>query len=229
MATHVIFEDFIQVAGIVDMEEAKLVIDCGVRYLGFPLRLPVNSEDLSEAHAAEIIKTIAPPAFGVVITYQRDADEIAEFIDYLGASIVQLHGEITVGEVERLKQLRPNLKVIKSLVVGESRYHELVTKVQSLGDFVDAFITDTFDPETGASGATGRTHDWQVSLRLVQLSPVPIILAGGLTPENVREAISLVGPAGVDVHTGVENVSGRKDPARVRAFVAEACVGFSHL
>ena len=96
-----------------------------------------------------------------------------------------------------------------------------------LAPLVDGFITDTYAPETGASGATGRTHDWTVSRGLVQLSPKPVILAGGLTPTNVRQAIAEVRPAGVDVHTGVEDASGRKDRAKVLAFVAESMAGFA--
>jgi len=94
---------------------------------------------------------------------------------------------------------------------------------------VDAFITDTFDPATGASGATGKTHDWTVSRRLVERSPKPVILAGGLTPGNVRNAIRKVRPAGVDVHTGVEGSDGRKRRDLVRTFVAEARAGFASL
>jgi phosphoribosylanthranilate isomerase len=85
---------------------------------------------------------------------------------------------------------------------------------------VDAFITDTYDPTTGRSGATGKTHAWGVSRRLVELSPKPVILAGGLTPENVRAAVLAVRPAGVDVHTGVEGPDGRKAPRLVEHFVA---------
>ena len=89
------------------------------------------------------------------------------------------------------------------------------------------FITDTFDPATGASGATGKTHDWTVSRKLVELSPKPVILAGGLNPSNVYEAIRIVRPAGVDVHTGVEDSSGRKSRSLIEAFVNEAARGFA--
>lgn len=220
------FGEFIQVAGVRDLDEARLLMDCGVRYLGFPLRLPVNAEDLSEVEAAAIIRAIEPPCFGVAITYQHDADDVAGFMDYLGAPIVQLHGDVAPGELRKLKRLRPGLKVIKSLVVGEHREAELAAMVRELGEFVDAFITDTFDPATGASGATGKTHDWQISRRLVEMSPRPVILAGGLTPANVREAIRAVRPAGVDAHTGVEDASGRKNADKVRRFVTEARTGF---
>jgi phosphoribosylanthranilate isomerase len=220
------FLDFVQVAGVRDADEADLLIACGVRYLGFPLRLPVHAEDLSEEAAAAIIRSIHPPCFGVAITYQDDAQEIAEFTDFLGASLVQLHGDICVSELAKLRRLRPGLTIIKSLVVGASDFARLAELQRQTGNLVDAFITDTFDADTGASGATGKTHDWQISRRLVASSPKPVILAGGLTPANVREAISCVHPAGVDSHTGVEDASGRKDATRVRRFVDEARAGF---
>lgn len=99
------FCDFIQIAGVSDMAEASLLLECGIRYLGFPLRLPVNREDLSETAAAAIIRTIQPPSYGVAITYQSAAEDIAEFMDYLGASIVQLHGDI---DAQELAKLNPN-------------------------------------------------------------------------------------------------------------------------
>jgi phosphoribosylanthranilate isomerase len=226
MSNPIQFDDFIQIAGVRDLEEAQLLMDCGVRYVGFPLRLRVNQEDLSEKDAAAIIHAIQPGACGIAITYQNDADDIAEFMGDLGASVIQLHGDISVRELERLRELRPTIKVIKSLVVGERGHDDLVTKARLLGRFVDSFITDTFDPSTGASGATGKTHDWRISRQLVDIAQKPVVLAGGLTPENVREAILFVRPAGVDAHTGVEDASGRKDAVKIRAFVAAARAAF---
>ena len=223
------FRDFIQIAGVRDLDEARLLMECGIKYLGFPLRLPVNKEDLSEPAAAAIIRSIRPPGYGVAITYQSTAEDIVEFMEYLGASLVQLHGDIAPQELARLKGLRPHLTVIKSLVIGERPFQELVDTLQRLSAFVDAFITDTFDPATGASGATGKLHDWQLSRRLVELATRPVILAGGLTPENVHEAIKMVAPAGVDVHTGVEDPAGHKDAVKVRRFEAEARAGFELL
>ena len=93
--------------------------------------------------------------------------------------------------------------------------------------FVDAYITDTHDPSTGADGATGKTHDWRISRELVKISPKPVILAGGLNPGNIQAAIAEVQPAGVDVHTGVEDDSGRKSSEKVAAFVAATRKGFA--
>jgi phosphoribosylanthranilate isomerase len=218
--------ELIQVAGIIDEAEAALLQECGVQWLGFPLRLPVHRADLTEADAATIIRRLRPPAQAVLITYLDEAGAIAEFCAALGARVVQLHGEIAAGELRRLRRLDAGLTITKSLVVGLHPVPELERMVRELAPVVNGFITDTFAPETGAAGATGRTHDWAVSRRLVELSPRPLILAGGLTPDNVRQAILAVRPAGVDVHTGVEDVSGRKSRAKVSAFVAEARAGF---
>lgn len=215
-------ENLIQIAGVIDAAEAQMLQQCGVHYLGFPLRLPVHREDLTEEKAAAIIKSLAPAVFGVLITYLDEAGEIAAFCHALGARIVQLHGDIQRAELKRLKTLDPNLTVIKSLVVGLRDDQALEAMVSELSPFVDAFITDTFDPKTGASGATGKTHDWRVSRCLVELADRPVILAGGLTPENVKRAILEVRPAGVDSHTGVEDSSGRKNREKVQKFLSEA-------
>ena len=219
-------EKLIQIAGVIDAAEAQMLQQCGTHYLGFPLRLPVHREDLTEEEAAAIIKSLAPPVFGVLITYLHEASEIATFCHALGARIVQLHGDIERDELKRLKTLDPDLTVIKSLVIGMHEDKALEATANKLSPFVDAFITDTFDPKSGASGATGKTHDWRVSRRLVELADKPVILAGGLTPENVKRAVLEVRPAGVDSHTGVEDSSGRKSREKIRKFVSEAREAF---
>jgi phosphoribosylanthranilate isomerase len=223
------FQNFLQIAGVIDETEARMLVDCGVHFLGFPLRLPVHAEDLSEDAAAAIIQSLHPPRFGVVITYLDDANEIVAFTDRLGVSIVQLHGEIELNELRHLRSLSPDLAIIKSLVIGQHGRRELIKSVATMGPDVDAFITDTFDPATGASGATGKTHDWSISREIVEASQQPVILAGGLTPLNVRDAILEVRPAGVDVHSGVEDVSGHKNRTQVKAFLAAAAAGFKEI
>ena len=212
----------IQVAGVMDADEAKMLCDCGVPYLGFPLRLDVHEPDLDEAEAGRIIRALSAPHRGVVITYLDDAAEIATLCAATGARIVQLHGPIDARTLQALKSLDAGLAVIKSLVVGLQEEPELHRQIETLSPWVDAFITDTHDPDSGASGATGKRHDWAVSRRLVEASPRPVIIAGGLDADNVAEAIETVRPAGVDAHTGLEGPDGRKDRARVERFVRRA-------
>ena len=223
------FNNFIQVAGVIDKPEAEMLINCGVHYLGFPLRLPVNKEDLTENEAAEIIKTLLPPVYGVVISYSSTAKEAIELCDKLNAKIIQLHGPIEPDELRKLKNLRSDILVIKSLVIKENNTEELIKTITKTESYVEAYITDTFNPATGASGATGKTHNWEISKHFVELSTKPVILAGGLNADNVYEAILKVKPAGVDVHTGVENKSGRKDERLVKKFVTETKRAFYDL
>ena len=223
------FNNFIQVAGVIDQQEADMLIGCGVNFLGFPLRLPVNKEDLTEDGVKEIIHNLSPPHYGIVISYSSTAEEAMELCTKVGVNIIQLHGPITIEELVKLKSLKPEIQIIKSLVINNDNVLQLLNIMSRLEIYVDAFITDTYDPKTGASGATGKTHDWEISKKFVELSSKPVVLAGGLNPENVYDAILRVKPAGVDVHTGVENSSGRKERQLVRKFFEQSKNAFEFI
>jgi phosphoribosylanthranilate isomerase len=225
----------VQIAGIADQAEADLLVAAGVDWLGFPFRLAVHLPDLSEDAAARIIRSLPPPHAAVIITYLDTADAILDLCRHLGARHVQLHGPIPVAELAAVDRRDPDLFLIKSLVIRSpapfesppsasptSPWDAIEAELHAASPYVDAFLTDTHDPATGATGATGKTHDWALSRRLVELSPRPLLLAGGLTPANVGAAIHTVRPTGVDAHTGVEGPDGRKDPRLVRALVAAA-------
>lgn len=222
-------KNLVQVAGIIDAVEANLLAAEGVDWLGFPLRLPSGKNDISEAAAIEIIGSLRAPHAGVLISYLIDADEISTFCTELGVTAVQLHGDVEVEQLRKLKALRPDLYVLKSLVVRSDNADQLLALVDDCAEYVDMFITDTYNPANGAKGATGLTHDWSVSAELVRRSPKPLMLAGGLTADNVAAAIAQVRPAAVDAHTGLEGPDGRKDIAKTRKFVAEARRAFSEL
>lgn len=212
----------IQIAGVKDAAEARMVAACGATHVGFPLRLPVHEPDIDESTAAAIMAGLPANVLPVLITYLTVAEEIVAFCRELGCATVQLHGDIACEDVRRLRRLAPRLTIFKSLVVGrfeEARLCDLCTR---FAPFVDAFITDTYDPRSGASGATGLTHDWAISRRLVERSSKPVVLAGGLTPANVADAIAATGCAGVDSHTGVEGDDGAKCPDKVAEFVVRA-------
>ena len=221
--------NIIQIAGVINLEEALMLVDQGVEYIGFPLRLKDGRKDISEEDARLIISKIKPKSKPVLITYLEKAKEISDFCKYLDVDIIQLHGEIELKEARNLKKLSPNLQIIKSLIVKENNIEELSHDINIFSQYADLFITDTYDPQTGRTGATGKTHDWEISRKIVELSPKPVILAGGLNPNNVREAILKVKPAGVDSHTGVESPDGKKSLRLVREFVTEAQKGFNNL
>ncbi len=219
----------IQIAGVIDRAEADLLVAAGVEFIGFPLRLRDGREDLGEPEARAIIAGLPARVQAVAITYLDRAETVLELCNAVAVNWVQLHGPIAAGDVSRLRELRPSLSIIKSLIVRDDNLSALKAELDCYGGLVDAFITDTFDPLTGRSGATGKTHDWRLSRELVEFSPKPVILAGGLNPANVREAILQTRPAAVDAHTGVEGADGRKDLQRVREFVARARAAFEQI
>ena len=221
----------VHVAGIVDAAEAEMLVDCGVTHLGFPLVLGYHDEDLTVDQAADIVSAFGHRATFFLITYLSNAADVLSLCHRLGVAMVQLHGDVGKAELAKLREAAPGYRILKSLIVranGSERegLSQLARDVETFAGYVDAFITDTFDPATGASGATGKTHDWSISRRLVELSPKPVLLAGGLTPNNVGAAIRAVGPAGVDVHTGIEGADGRKQEVLTRGFLAEALAAF---
>jgi len=218
---------WIQVAGIRDEAEAGMLVRAGVMQIAFPLGPGIREIDLSEDDVARIVAALGPAVRTILITYRSAAGAVAADRERLGAAGVQLHGPITAEEIALLRRLHPELFVIRSLIVGRQRPEAIAQEMAACAPFVDAFLTDTFDPASGRSGATGRVHDWEISRHLAEISSRPIILAGGLHPGNVREAIRRVRPAGVDAHTGIEGPDGRKDAALVAAFVAEARAGFT--
>ncbi len=213
---------WIQVAGIRDAAEARLCREAGADLLGFPFRLPVHREDLSEAAAAALIAELGLGPRAVLITYLERAEPIAELADFLGTGWVQLHGAISPEELRDLRARRPHLRLIRSLVIRAGDGAAPLATLRACEPWVDVFLTDSHDPLSGADGATGHVHDWSVSRRLRAATSRPLILAGGLRPANVAAAILAVGPAAVDAHTGLEDAAGAKDPALLAAFITAA-------
>lgn len=209
----------VQIAGISNLSDAIAVERAGADAIGFTIGLPTGPHNaLDAAGAAEIVRALPPFIMSVLITYFRQADEVVDLCRTLGVSCVQLHGGAEQAEVAAMRRAIPGLKVIRAVHVTGP---EVVDEARTIHD-ADAIILDTYDATTGRHGATGKTHDWQASRAIVESVAVPVILAGGLTPTNVAEAIRLVRPWAVDVHTGVERPDGSTDHALVRAFVAAA-------
>jgi phosphoribosylanthranilate isomerase len=219
----------VQIAGVRDEKEARMLLECGADLIGFPLQVGRPTDDADEKTVSSIMRGALHPAVGVVITYLGTAAAVESLCRSVGAAAVQLHGEISVDEARLLRQSAPDLWIVKTLVVRGKHAGRLAAEVDRFIPYVNAFITDTFHGETGRWGATGKTHDWSVSRRLVEYSARPVILAGGLDPSNVARAILEVRPAGVDAHTGVEDAQMRKDRDLVKRFIAEARRAFASL
>jgi phosphoribosylanthranilate isomerase len=204
----------VKVCGITRPEDAELAVELGAWAIGFIL-WPGSKRAVDPAVAAGIAAMLRRRVEPVGVFVNASLGEIAHAADNIGLTHVQLHGDegpAFCSEVAR----RTGAKVIKAV------------RVASAADFLDAerFHTDYHLLDTarrGAYGGTGETWDWALATRRKRKTPV--ILSGGLTPENVAAGIAAVDPFAVDVASGVEASPGVKDPDKLAAFMAAVPTG----
>ena len=198
----------VKICGITTWDDARICVDLGASALGFNF-YPSSPRAISPADAWNIIRRLPPfvEAVGVFVNWPPlVVDALARALR-LGS--VQLHGEESPKEVAELARSR---RVIKAVQVGRG------FRVAALSRYrcADGLLLDGF--ARGLHGGTGRTLDWNLARSARRYGR--IILAGGLTPDNIAEAIRVARPYAVDVASGVEARAGRKDPARLRALFA---------
>lgn len=215
----------VQVAGVSSLREALFCKSVGVDCLGFTLRLPGGIHDgLTEERATYIISRLPEGMLPLVITYVRSGKEACRLVTDIGAAAIQFHGGISGEEISLFRELCPSVKTIGLVTVTGAE------SVSNASEFTaptwDCIILDSLNLATGRTGATGCTHDWSISAEIVKKAHLPVILAGGLTSENVAQAISRVRPDGVDAHTGLEDRDGSRNLMKIRAFAREALEAF---
>ena len=211
----------VKICGITNREDALAAIAFGADAVGFLVGQvhPTKSVFISAEAAGQIVAGIPPLCSTVLVTHLARPAEVLRAATAARVTTIQLHGDTDPGEANGIRMQLPNVKLYKAVhVLGETAIGE----AQKLVGKVDGIILDTAIQETGQVGGTGQPHDWRVSRIIVQSIELPIILAGGLTPDNVREAIRLVQPYAVDVNSGVSHPDGTKDRRRLKRFIEEA-------
>lgn len=198
----------IKICGITNLEDAMAALDFGADALGFVF-FRESPRNISPEKAAEIIARL--PAFTTTVGVFVDdlREKIMRIVDQTGISIIQLHGE------EPPEACLLTRKVIKGIRVKSLESLEPLKRYQGL---VSAFLLDTFAPHL--PGGTGQAFNWDIAVDAKNFGR--IILAGGLTPENISEAIRRVNPYAVDVSSGVEVVKGKKDHQKMKLFIERA-------
>lgn len=198
----------VKICGITNLEDAEAAVDFGADALGFVF-FKKSPRSVPPETAAAIIRTL--PSFvtsvGVFVNESREDVEAVAFST--GVDVVQLHGEET-----------PEMCALSRRVVKAIRVKSLnsLAPLEEFRNVVSAFLLDTYAPD--ALGGTGRTFNWDVALEAKQFGRV--ILAGGLTPENVAAAVGRVAPYAVDVSSGVELRKGKKDHEKMKGFINRA-------
>ena len=197
----------IKICGITNAKDAEAAVTAGADALGFVFYTQ-SPRCIEPAVAKRIIAQLPPFVLPVGVFVDHDRDTILKVFDECGLALAQLHGEETPTFCESLG--RPVLRALRLRDRGS-----LLALAEYKGRMgVRGFVVDAFS--TKAYGGTGQTGDWFLAREVAQAAP--ILLAGGLTPNNVQEAIRQVQPYGVDVSSGVEERPGQKNHEKIRAF-----------
>jgi phosphoribosylanthranilate isomerase len=193
----------------------------GADAVGLIVGVRHRSEDgLSPAAAAALLRDIPVFVNSVLVTHLITAVEVLQLHQTVPTSTIQLHDAIAVADVQKIRRAIPHIPLIKAVGVTDEGAIDIARRFEP---YVDGLLLDTHAGDR--IGGTGVVHDWSISRRIVASVNIPVILAGGLKPENVIQAIRAVQPYGVDVNSGVEFPNGEKDPDRVREFIrmAKSC------
>ncbi len=202
----------VKICGITNLEDAQLALELGADALGFNF-FSKSPRYLTPAAAAEITGQLQNAALKVGVFVNEEIAAVARCADEAHLDAVQLHGDEGRSYIAELRR-ETSAKIIKAIRVRTDLDEEDLSAFD-----VDAVLLDAYSPN--GYGGTGETFDWQRACRVRSVVP-ELYLAGGLTPENVRLAIRSVHPYAVDIASGVESRPGKKDPVKLKAFIANA-------
>ncbi|HYN84394.1 MAG TPA: phosphoribosylanthranilate isomerase [Pyrinomonadaceae bacterium] len=206
----------VKICCIGSAEEARAAVRAGASALGFVSEMPSGPGVIAEELIAEIVARVPPAVATFLLTCRQDVDSIVEQQRRTRANTLQLCDRVEPGAHEKLRERLPGVRVVQVIhVAGE----ESVEEAERVAPHVDAVLLDSGNQKLAVKelGGTGRTHDWDLSLRVRERVGVPVFLAGGLNASNVSEAVRRVGPFGVDVCSGVRT-DGRLDAGKLEGF-----------
>ncbi|WP_254524699.1 phosphoribosylanthranilate isomerase [Natrinema caseinilyticum] len=204
----------VKICGLTEIADLEAAVDAGADAVGIICDVPVDTPREVSVDRAVALASAAPPfVTSVLVTMPASPEDAIELVDEIEPDAIQIHGGIQPGD---LAYLRAKLDVEVLLAVDADD----AATAETYDDVVDGLIVDTAGEDGG--GGTGRTHDWDRTRMAAADLESPLILAGGLTPENVGDAVRTVEPFAVDVASGVEDRGGIKDAEAVRTFVDRA-------
>jgi phosphoribosylanthranilate isomerase len=211
----------IKICCISSQEEAQLAIHAGADALGLVGPMPSGPGVIDDSLAAAVVRITPPPVATFMLTSETTVEGIVAHQQRVGANTIQLVDAVPAGTYAQIRAALPAVKLVQVIhVVG---LESLTDALHAVADGVDALLLDSGNPNLAVKelGGTGRVHNWAVSRQIVEQSRVPVFLAGGLKPENAREAIETVQPYGLDICSGVRT-NGNLDAEKLKAFIRSA-------
>jgi phosphoribosylanthranilate isomerase len=205
----------IKICGITCAQDATWAANLGADFIGLNFYKD-SPRKVSPQNAMEILKEIPPFVYSVGVFVNEDGRNAAKLVKKLNLTLVQLHGEETVEYCQQLKEAIPGIKIIKAFRVKDETILDSMRPYLEIADYflLDAYVEDV-------TGGTGATFNWDLAVQAKELGK-PVFLAGGLTPDNVQEAVDKVKPFAVDAASGIERSPKRKDYDKMKDFINKA-------
>ena len=197
----------VKICGLTSEADRDAVVRAGADAVGFISDVPVDTpREISASTAERLVAGVPPFVTSVLVTMPESVQDAVDLQSDVGADAVQIHGTLSPAKVGGLRA-RLDVPVIAAI--------DLSADIEAYADVADAVLVDSTSEDGG--GGTGETHDWERTRAVRSEIEPPLILAGGLTPENVEAAVETVGPFAVDTASGVERTGGEKDDEAVVA------------
>jgi phosphoribosylanthranilate isomerase len=207
----------VKICCISSENEARMAIEYGASAIGLVARMPSGPGPISDELISQIAKTVPPPVATFMLTSETSVKKIIEHHHRTNTNTIQIVDSLASGSYSQLKAALPCVKIVQVIHVIDERS---VDEALEISGMVDAILLDSGNPNLKVKelGGTGRVHNWKLSRQITEGSKCPVFLAGGLNPENVRQAIGEVHPFAVDVCSGVRT-NGRLDRKKLELFI----------
>jgi phosphoribosylanthranilate isomerase len=210
----------LKVCCISSPDEVRAAVEAGAHALGLVASMPSGPGVIADELIATLARLVPPGVSSFLLTSRTQGEAIADHAHAAGVDTIQIVDQVATSEYATIRRRLPALRVVQVIhVQDESAFDE----ARRVSEYVDAVLLDSGRPKPSAGevrtlGGTGKTHNWEISRRIVDAIGRPVFLAGGLSATNVRQAIDAVRPFGIDLCTGVRT-GGRLDAGKLRELV----------
>jgi phosphoribosylanthranilate isomerase len=207
----------VKICGLMEPEDVKDTCKAGVEMIGVIVDAP-SRRSVTSKRAMEIFSLVPKSVLKVAVIVNKNVNEAVRIVQELNPDYLQTNPSMSTAELKEIKDAT-GVKIMAVVGVPQrvENPREIIARALEMSKVADFVLIDT--EHGGAGGGTGMVHDWNVSRSIRETIDKPLILAGGLNPNNVRSAIELVKPYGVDVASGVESAVGKKDQNLIRRFI----------
>jgi phosphoribosylanthranilate isomerase len=215
----------VKICGVKTKDDLDAAVEAGADAVGFLVgQIHASSDFILPGTATRLAELLPPYISPVIVTHFVESEPILEILRKTQIFNVQIHGKCSL---ETLIVIRENIPSTgKIIFAGHFINGELTPDCEPYMPYINAVLLDSCDRSSGRIGGTGKTHDWTKSAEYVRKNKIPVILAGGLNPENVAAAVKQVRPFGVDANSGLKNKDGNCSRELCSAFVKSAKIAF---